>query len=45
MHARFGEEAIRYSMLVVMACAALAGLCYLVAARYVRQDTARAAEA
>jgi MFS family permease len=45
MHARFGEAAIRYSMLVVMACAALAGLCYLVAARYVRADTARALEA
>ena len=44
MHARFGQEAIRYSMLVVMACAALAGLCFLVAARYVRADTARAAE-
>jgi MFS family permease len=45
MHARFGDDAIRYSMLVVMACAALAGLCYLVAARYVRADTERAAEA
>ena len=44
MHARFGEAAIRYSMLVVMACSALGGLCYLVAARYVRADTARAAE-
>jgi len=44
MHAHFGEGAIRYSMLVVMACAALAGLCYLVAARFVRADTARAAE-
>ena len=45
MHAHFGEGAIRYSMLVVMACSALAGLCYLVAARYVRADTERAAEA
>ena len=45
MHARFGEAAIRYSMLVVMACSALGGLCYLVAARYVRADMARAAEA
>ena len=45
MHARFGDAAIRYSMLVVMACAALAGLCYLVAARYVRADTERASEA
>ena len=44
MHAHFGEGAIRYSMLVVMACAALAGLCYLYAARFVRADTARAAE-
>jgi MFS family permease len=44
MHARFGEAAIRYSMLVVMACSALAGICYLVSARYVRSDTARAAE-
>ena len=45
MHARFGEAAIRYSMLVVMACSALAGLCYLYAARFVRADTERAAEA
>ena len=45
MHARFGDAAIRYSMLVVMACAALAGLCYLRAASFVRADTARAAEA
>ena len=45
MHARFGDAAIRYSMLVVMACAALAGVCYLIAARYVRADTERAAEA
>jgi MFS family permease len=45
MHERFGDEAIRYSMLVVMACAFLAGLCYLVASRYVVADTRRAAEA
>ena len=45
MHARFGDAAIRYSMLVVMACSALAGLCYLIAARYVRADMERAAEA
>ena len=45
MHARFGDNAIRYSMLVVMACSALAGLCYLNAARFVRADTERAAEA
>jgi MFS family permease len=45
MHARFGDEAIRYSMLVVMACAFLAGLCYLAASRYVVADTRRAAEA
>ena len=45
MHAQFGDEAIRYSMLVVMACAFLAGLCYLVASRYVVADTKRAAEA
>ena len=45
MHAHFGEGAIRYSMLVVMACSALAGLCYLYASRYVRADTERAAEA
>jgi MFS family permease len=44
MHARFGDAAIRYSMLVVMACAFLAGLCYLVAGRYVVADTKRAAE-
>jgi MFS family permease len=45
MHARFGDAAIRYSMLVVMACAFLAGLCYLAASRYVVADTRRAAEA
>ena len=45
MHARFGDAAIRYSMLVVMACAALAGLCYLRAASFVRADTERASEA
>ena len=45
LHARFGDAAIRYSMLVVMACAFLAGLCYLVAGRYVAADTRRAAEA
>ena len=45
MHAHFGEEAIRYSMLVVMACAFLGGLCYLAAARYLAADTRRAAEA
>ena len=45
MHARFGEGAIRYSMLVVMACAFLGELCYLVAARYIVADTRRAAEA
>ena len=45
MHARFGEAAIRYSMLVVMACSAVAGLCYLYAARFVRADMERAAEA
>ena len=45
MHARFGDEAIRYSMLVVMACAFVAGLCYLVASRYIVADTRRAAEA
>jgi MFS family permease len=42
---QFGDLAIRYSMLVVMACAAAAGLCYIAAGRFVRQDTARAAEA
>lgn len=45
MHAHFGEEAIRYSMLVVMACAFLGGLCYLAAGRYLVADTQRAAEA
>jgi MFS family permease len=42
--ARYGQEAIRYSMLVVMACSFLGGLCYLAAGARVRQDTARAAE-
>ena len=45
MRAQFGDEAIRYSMLVVMACAFVAGLCYLVASRYIVADTRRAAEA
>ena len=45
MRAQFGDEAIRYSMLVVMACAFMAGLCYLVASRYIVADTRRAAEA
>ncbi len=45
MHARFGDEAIRYSMLVVMACAFLAGLCYLISSRYIKADTERASEA
>jgi MFS family permease len=44
LHDRFGDMAIRYSMLVVMGCAFLSGLCYLAAGRYVRQDTLRAAE-
>jgi MFS family permease len=44
LHARYGDAAIRYSMLVVMACAFLAGLCYLMASRYVAADTRRAAE-
>jgi len=42
---RFGDEGIRYPMLVVMACAFAAGLCYLAAARYVAEDIRRAAEA
>ena len=45
LHARYGDLAIRYSLLVVMGCAAFAGLCYLYAARFVRADTERAAEA
>ena len=45
LRAQFGDEGIRYSMLVVMACAFLAGLCYLVASRYVVADTRRAQEA
>ncbi len=42
---QFGDMAIRYSMLVVMACAVGGGLCFLLAARHLRQDTARALEA
>jgi MFS family permease len=45
LRVRFGDEGIRYSMLVVMACAFLAGLCYLAAARHLVADTRRAAEA
>ncbi len=45
LHARYGDMAIRYSMLVVMGCAVLGGLCFLLASRYIRQDTARALEA
>jgi predicted MFS family arabinose efflux permease len=41
---QYGALAIRYSMLVVMACAVMGGLCFLAAARSLRQDTARAAE-
>ncbi len=45
LHARYGDLAIRYSMLVVMACALVGGLCFIAAARFVREDTARASEA
>ena len=45
LHARFGDMAIRYSMLVVMACAFLGGLCYLAAGRYLVADARRAEEA
>lgn len=45
LRARYGDEGIRYSMLVVMVCAFVAGLCYLAAGRWVVQDTRRAAEA
>ena len=44
LHARYGDGAIRYSMLVVMACAVLGGLCFLAAGRYIVRDTQRAAE-
>ena len=44
LHPRFGDMAIRYSMLVVMACAFLGGLCYLASARYLVADARRAAE-
>ncbi len=45
LHARFGEGAIRYSMLVVIGCAVLGGLCFLAAGRYIAADTRRASEA
>ena len=44
LNATYGPLAIRYSMLVVMGCAALGGLCFLGASRFVRNDMARAAE-
>ncbi len=44
MHAHYGDLAIRYSMLVVMGCAALGGVCFLLASRTLVADTRRAAE-
>jgi len=43
LSARYGDLAIRYSMLVVMGCSVLAGLCFLAASAFVVQDTRRAA--
>lgn len=45
LNATYGPLAIRYSMLVVMGCAALGGLSFLCAAGFLRADIARAAEA
>lgn len=40
--ARFGENAIRFSLLVIVASAFAAGVCLLVAGRYLEADIARA---
>jgi len=42
--ARFGENAIRFSLLVIVASAFAAGICLLVAGRYLEADIARAKE-
>lgn len=39
----YGHFAIRYSMLVVVLCVAVAGFCFLFAARTLEGDTRRAA--
>jgi len=44
LHAQFGDLAIRYSMLVVIGCAVLGGLCFLAASRFIVADTRRASE-
>ena len=44
LHDRYGDLAIRYSMLLVMACSVVAGLCFLAASRFIVADTRRAAE-
>jgi MFS family permease len=45
LHARLGDEAIRYSLLVIGGCGVGGGLCFLGAAHYLEADTARASEA
>ena len=42
LDARFGDEAIRYSLLLVTFMGAIAGFFYLLAARSLREDAARA---
>ena len=42
LHARFGESAVRWSLLAVSAAGVLAGVCYLVGARSVEGDLAAA---
>ena len=44
MAASFGQEAIRYSWLVVVGSVVLGGLCYLLASRYLAADVARASD-
>jgi MFS family permease len=41
LHARLGDEAVRYSLLVVTLTGAIAGFFYLLAARSLREDAAR----
>lgn len=45
LHARYGDEAIRYSLLVIAACGLGGGLSFLGASRYLEADSRRAASA
>ncbi|MFZ1989851.1 MAG: MFS transporter, partial [Alphaproteobacteria bacterium] len=43
LHARFGEIAVRYSMLVVISCCVLGGLSFFTSGFFIKRDAARAA--